>query len=527
MGSQIELLLDHVRSAWRYRRLAVVVAWIVFLALVVLICLTPSKYSARAQLYVNNSTVLQPLLQGVAVEADSEKQADIVKRSLLARPTLDSVARAAGLYRNAKTPEAADAVLAQLTKGIAIDGSPQTRMYTISYANRNPATARDVVQAVLDVFIRGSADADSQDATEAETFFRQQVSDYAERLTTAEKRLADFKKRNIGMMPDDRGDYFARLQQEMATLEKSRADLSVARRQQEELRSKIVAGGGPAERTNVPTSEQIQQATAIDGQIAQSRRELDGLLLRYTDRHPQVIALRDTIQRLEQRRMNVAGNVRVTGGSGTGESGGSGDIVVSSLQIALNNADVQVASLETQVHQSEGRVGEMRRLMSVRPEVEAQLTRLNRDYGVTKDRYETLLQRLESAKISHRVDESGNTRFEVLERPRLPLRPVSPPRFLFTLGALIAAIAAGLVAALLMATLRPVFTNRRGVEESLRLPVIGVVALSRSAALVAQEATAMRRLVALVASLVAATVAMGVIAEPLSHLVRKLAGFDA
>jgi polysaccharide chain length determinant protein (PEP-CTERM system associated) len=526
MNSQIELLLEHVRGAWRYRRLAVMVAWAVFLALVVLICLTPSKYNARAQLYVNSSTVLQPLLQGVAVEADSEKQADIIKRSLLARPTLDSVARKAGLYRNAKTPEAADAVLAQLTKGIEIEGSAQTRVYTISYSNRNPATARDVVQAVLDIFIRGSTEADSQDAKEAESFFRQQVSDYAERLTAAEKRLADFKKKNIGLMPDDRGDYFARLQQEMATLEKSRADLSVARRQQEELRSKIVAGGGSAERADVPTAEQIQQATAIDAEIAQSRRELDALLLKYTDRHPQVIALRDTIQRLEQRRMSVAGNVRATGGAGTGQNGG-GDVVVSSLQIALNNADVQVASLETEVRQSEARVAELRRLMSVRPEIEAELARLNRDYGVTKERYETLLQRLESAKISHRVDESGNTRFEVLERPRLPLRPASPPRFLFTLGALIAALAAGLVAALLMATLHPVFTSRRGVEEGLQMPVIGVVALSRSAGLVAQEAAAVRRLAVLVASLVGATVAMGVVAEPLSHLVRKLAGFDA
>jgi len=76
------------------------------------------------------------------------------------------------------------------------------------------------------------------------------------------------------------------------------------------------------------------------------------------------------------------------------------DSVLQDLQIRLNSADVRVATLQAEVERSNSRVGELRRLVTTTPQIEAEMAQLNRDYGVTKTQYEQLLQRLESARIS-------------------------------------------------------------------------------------------------------------------------------
>ncbi|MFM1886676.1 MAG: hypothetical protein RL026_1833 [Pseudomonadota bacterium] len=523
MASSLDPLLQQFQAVYHYRRTGIRVAWTVFPILALLVFMVPPSYTARAQFYLSGSTVLEPLLEGVAVSADAGQQADIVKRTLLARPTLDRVARDSGLYEHANTPQAQDAVLLGLEKKIDIQGNSRTGVYLITYVHSVPETAAKVVDELLQTFIKDSTEAGNADAREAATFFRDQVQQYAERLNEAEQKLADFKKRNIGLMPDDRGDYFARLQQEMTVVERLETEYQVALSEQAALRGKISASGVPVD-SAMPTPEQIRQATLLDSQVAESRRQLDDLLLKFTDRHPQVVALRDTIQRLEARRREVAGNVRATVSTAGSDAGGGGDAVVSSLQIGLNGADVRVAALRAQLAGARARVAQMRNLMAARPEVEAELSRLNRDYGVTKERYETLLKRLESANTSDSVERTGKERFQVIEEPTVPVLPSAPARALLVGGSLIAALLLGVLAALLHAQIHPVYLARRALENDLHLPVIGVISLSRNRGEVLAADAQRRRETLMVAGLVAAAVVLGVLSNPLSTLLRKLAG---
>jgi polysaccharide chain length determinant protein (PEP-CTERM system associated) len=249
----------------------------------------------------------------------------------------------------------------------------------------------------------------------------------------------------------------------------------VATRQRDELRRKMtgIAVGGNV--PDMPSDAQIQAATQLDTQIQESRRQLEALLLRFTDKHPDVIALRDTITRLEARRRNELGGVRATTISGGNGVNGGVDPVMQSLQIQLNNADVQVASLQTEVAQSNNRVGELRRALTTGPEVEAELARLNRDYGVIKGTYDALLQRFESARISDRADQSEDVRFRMIEPPRVPLQPSAPMRGLLMMAVLFAAVVAGAAVAYGLNLANPVFVAPRTLADVLKLPVLGVV----------------------------------------------------
>jgi len=476
MKEQLDKFLADVQGAWRYRWHALIVIWVLSLIGWFVVFTLPDRYETRAQIYVDTTSILKTFLQNIAVSPNTENAADVVRRALLARPTLDKVANNTGLInRAAGNSDEQEHLLLKLEQDLTVTGDNRSNVYTITYADRNPKMAQSVVTSLLDTFVHDSLGVSRTDTRNAQQFLKQQVAEYEQRLSESEGKLADFKKEHIGLMPDQRGDYFNRMQAELTSNNTLQTSLAVATRQRDELRRKMtgIAVGGAV--PDMPTDSQIQSATQLDSQIQDSKRQLEALLLRFTDKHPDVIAMRDTISRLEARRRAELGSVRPTTVSGGNGLNSGVDPVMQSLQIQLNNADVQVVSLQTEVAQSNNRVAELRRALTTGPEVEAELARLNRDYGVIKGTYDALLQRFESARISDRADQSEDVRFRMIEPPRIPVEPSAPMRGVLMIAVLFAAIIAGAAVAYGLNLANPVFVAPRTVTDVLKLPVLGVV----------------------------------------------------
>lgn len=475
MKQQLEHFVGLAHSAGRFRWPALLVATLVGLIGTAVVLVIPGKYESRALIYVDTKSVLRPLLQGLAVTEQSPDATDVVRKALLARPSLDKVVQETGLATRATTANDHDQLLVDLQQQIAVSGDGSTGLYVIIYDDYDPRVAQAVVNTLLDAFVSSSIDAGRSNTRSAEAFLAQQVSEYEQRLSQSEQRIAEFKKKNLGLMPDQRGDSFARLQAETANRDKLQGDLAVAVGQRDALRRKIAGDAPGAALTARLSDQQIQAAEAMDLRIREARTALAALLDKYTDQHPQVIAQKEMIQRLELQRQQEFGGVRATNASRSETSAVAVDPVVQNLQIALNEADVKVETLQTQLQRSQVLIADLRQTMTTGPEIEAELARLNRDYGVTKAEYETLLQRLESARISSDADRSAEQRFKVLEPPLVALRPVKPNKRLLLLGVMLAALAAGGGFAVFRAQTQPVFFSRGALSAALGLPVIGTV----------------------------------------------------
>jgi polysaccharide chain length determinant protein (PEP-CTERM system associated) len=476
MKERVESALSLFRSANRFRNKGLQAAWAVFIVLATSSFFLENKYPSNAQIYVDTRSILGPLLQGLAVSTATLDQTDVMRRAILSRPSLTAVAAKTGIGTKAKNPKELEAILEKLSDDVSVTGDVKTGIFTIAYFSNNAATSQKVVQTLLDSLVLDSLGANRSDSQGAEAFLKQQVDEYSKRLSELDGKIAAFKKDNIGFMPDQRGDMFGRLQAEKATLERAESELSQLQRQKSELQRKISGevgvGTGSA---GLPSPGQIQAATAVDAQIRENNRKLDDLLTRYTENHPDVIALKGTIAQLQVRRATELGGVVATNGATTPTSSVSIDPVLQSLQISLNAIDVQFASVQSQVERSRANVGKLTGTLSVGPEIEAEMARLNRDYGVTKTQYEALLQRLETARISNDVDRSSNQRFRIIEPPRLALLPTRPNRPLLLFAALVTSIAAGLGVTLLMTLVHPVFETADSVATKTGLPVVGVV----------------------------------------------------
>ncbi|MEL6215905.1 MAG: hypothetical protein AAFQ99_09535, partial [Pseudomonadota bacterium] len=110
--------------------------------------------------------------------------------------------------------------------------------------------------------------------------------------------------------------------------------------------------------------------------------------------------------------------------------------------------------------------------------VEAELSRLNRDYDVVKRNYEQFLQQLEAANIGSDISETtDDVQFRIIDPPFSAQTPVGPPRVVFLSVVLVAALGIGSVVAFGFNLLNPVFFTGTSLTSLSGIPVLGAIQL--------------------------------------------------
>jgi hypothetical protein len=167
--------------------------------------------------------------------------------------------------------------------------------------------------------------------------------------------------------------------------------------------------------------------------------------------------------------------------------------VYQKLRISLAEAEANVASLRVRLGTQQSRLNEIRALANRTPQIEAELSQLNRDYDIIRKNYEQLVARRESASLGVKIDQSSPlAEFRIIEPPRAAPAPVFPNRLSLALLAALLAIAAGIGSALLRGRLRPVISTAKALRELSGRPVLGSVSqLMNPQALQARRSSAL------------------------------------
>jgi polysaccharide chain length determinant protein (PEP-CTERM system associated) len=486
----LSMVYGFARAVWHRRWLALAAAWVVALVAWLVIMSLPDRYEASAKVFVDARTPLRPVLEGIAIQEDYESQLALVREALLSRPQLEAVARKTNLDANISTPAEMDALVSGLQSQIEITtttlvgnqtGQIRDTIYQISYRHPNREKSVEVVRTLLDNLTEGTISGNRSGSSEAQGFLNQQIAELEKRLQGAEGRLADFKKRNIGMIPGEDGDYFSRLNQEMAGLQKAETDLAVALSRRAELKRQLEGSRAYLPGTSNAGSGAMSGAPVdVTLRRQEAEQHLEELLLRYTNKHPEVIATRETIAELKQREETELAEI-ARGGMGSGAIRSlSVNPVYQQIQGQLNQVQVDIASIQGAAEQHRAEIANLRTFVDQAPEIEQEFARLDRDYGVTKAQYDQLVTRREQARVSDDAARTGIVRFDTIEPPRAGVAPVWPKRPLLIMVSLIAALGLGVGLALLPQLLSPAFSDVTSLERKFGLPVLGSVSEIRT-----------------------------------------------
>jgi polysaccharide chain length determinant protein (PEP-CTERM system associated) len=491
MTPALDHVFDEIRGAWRFRWVALITAFLVALIGWIVVFALPDRYEADARVFVDTRTGLKPALQGLTIDQNVDAQINYVRQSLLEGPQLLQIAKDAGVLPTVVSDERARGrILYSLSNRIVLgvysagaqgdERSTAGRIYTFHYTDGDRVRSLRVVQALLKTFVEQTLGQKRESSQLAQQFLETQIKDYEQRLSAAEDKLASFKKKNVGLMPSDQGGYFAQLQKEVDDAKKAESDLSVALSRREELAKQLhgeavvsaagssTASSGRGGGGGSDTLSRIQEAQA----------RLDELLLKYTDKHPDVIAMRATLAELKQRRATELANLRRGDASAVASSGAGNNPVYQSMQLELNKVDVEIAALRRELAQHQGTVAELRQRLNSAPQVEAEYQQLNRDYDVNKAQYTALLESYQKARLGERADSAGSVRFEIVLPPTSPLMPVWPRRTLILALIWLAALGVGGAVAYGLHTLKPIVSSVNAANKMTTFPVLGMVSVA-------------------------------------------------
>lgn len=486
-----EDILDYFRGTWIKRKFFYICAWILCPLGWLIISLLPNQYESSARVYVDTDSILGPLLEGLTVEVDPSVKIDLMVKTLLSRENLDRIIRMTDLDLEANTPAKYEALVEGLGTDFNIKKARKANIFTLSIRNKDPETAKNIVQSALTVFIENTIGDNRTDSNTAQRFINDQIKDFEDQLITSEQKLAAFKQKHSDVLPSFSRGYYATLQREKDELRKHELQYRVLEKRIEKANGDLT-GFAP----------KMIFKSSYDDRLENLQLQLDNLLLGYKPAHPDVIEIKRRISEVKKLKLkeiedkrNAFKNNPQLADTGVNENNKSKSIV-QEMQSNVNNLNSELTAQSVQVSEYSRRVKELEGKIHTIPLIEAELKALTRGYENTKSKYEDFLSRRSAAHLANEVEENTDKiEFNIIDPPRVPTKPVGPKHVLLTLGVLVVGLGAGGALAFLLSQLSPVATSHASVIKASGFPILGAVEASATLGLAKKKSAAIRNFI--------------------------------
>lgn len=479
MQELLEQIQEYLYGVWRFRWVALAAAWLIAIAGWIVVAQLPDKYEATARLHVDSNSVLGPLLRGLAIQPDVGQRVALMSKTLLSRPNMEKLMRMVDLDLKVRNDQDKESLITNLRENISLSGERRNAsLYSIAYTHSDRLVAQRVVQSLISIFIESTLGDKRKDSAGAQEFLDKQIAEYEIRLADAEGRLADFKRRYVGTMPGEQGGYYQRLDAARGLLSSAKLELREAENRRAELKRQL-SGEEPV---FIPSGgDEFGTPSRLDQRIQNLQTRLDELLLKYTERHPDVIEIKTIIADLEAEKQKELEARQAE--PFAPQFGLQSSPVYQQMRTMLSEAEARVAELRVRAAEYDKRVKALEAKVDQIPQIEAELQQLNRDYDAVSQQHQALLKRRESAHLSEKAEQDASeVKFRVIDPPFVPLKPSQPNKLLLNAAVFLASLAAGIGLALLTSLIRPVFYSRGALNRVTGLPVLGSVAFVLSAA---------------------------------------------
>ena len=211
-------------------------------------------------------------------------------------------------------------------------------------------------------------------------------------------------------------------------------------------------------------------------EIAQLQDQLNTLLIDSTDQHPRVKELKEQIakKRAELEKQNLPYTENASLDSTTTNP------IIEEIKRALEN-------MEAEKDKDKNVLGQQKDIYKVML-IDKLDDVLARDVGVNTQIYNMLLQRLETAKITQRLQSSKEgTRYTILDPPRIPLKPFIPNKPLVTILGLFLGVMLGVGLVVGKEFFDKSFLDVEEAKNYLGMPLLGAISRINTIESIKQE----------------------------------------
>jgi polysaccharide chain length determinant protein (PEP-CTERM system associated) len=446
---EVVLNKDKATLLWGFVTLGVLVAGLY----------APKTYESASTLYVNQQSIITPLLAGQASMTKVQNHSRVVRETIQSPTIMREVATQVGLLKGDESDAKVERVINDLRADMEIKAIGPSYI-SLKYNSASPEQAFHVVTSATDSFISHVNENKKRESRSAYEFIEKQVKSYKAQLVNAENALKEFKEQNTD---GSESTVRSRMQSYEDQIESIQLDI-------DERQVKIISLEKELKGEKRVLVRQ-QKTDVYRNRMAQLARQKEALLLTVTESHPDVVDLDFQISALRESIKSVT--------SGSEESADHDkelNPVFGSLRQSLSAEKVELSSSQRRLAVTKERLKNEQEKLSRVVAYGAEFSELNRDYGVTKKIYEDMLARKEKARLSMVLDiEEQGVNYSIQEPALFPQTPKGVRFLYFVLGAPFVGLL--VVGALMFAyvVVDPRIRIVEKLEEAFDIPIIATV----------------------------------------------------
>ncbi|MGC2806736.1 MAG: Wzz/FepE/Etk N-terminal domain-containing protein [Candidatus Acidiferrales bacterium] len=439
--------------------------------------LLPNKYKSQTLVIIEQPTVSNKIVESLDT-TDINQRLSSMQQQILSRSRLEPIIRQFNLYPEDVNRMSMDDLVVRLQK--TIDVTPilpmtETRAqqlpgFYVAVTLNNARHAQEVCTAITSMFIEQNLRLRQEHSETTTQFLAQELASAKASLDEQDAKLAAFKSRHIGELPDDEQTNLNLLTGLTSQLDASTQALGRAQQDKsfnESLLSQQVAAWQASQTGRNPET--------LEQQLIAAQAHLATLKSSYTDDYPDVIQAKNDIAIL-QKRIAESEDPGKTSGPSKGPKISTEPAQIQQLRAQLHNDDLMISAKTKEQEQIRRQIDLYQSRVQSSPAVEQQYKELTRGYQTALDSYNDLQKKLGDSQQAVNLErKQEGEQFVVLDPANLPDKPTFPNRPMIALAGFGGGLGLGLGIAFFLEMKDSSFKTERDVEFALHLPVLAMV----------------------------------------------------
>ncbi|HYA30268.1 MAG TPA: GNVR domain-containing protein, partial [Acidobacteriota bacterium] len=311
-----------------------------------------------------------------------------------------------------------------------------------------------------------------QQAIGTTNFINSEAERLRKELEEQEALVTHYKVDNRFELPDQLDANLRIVEQLRSELKGNLATLASMQERLGSLQKQSIEASNPIVTVSKTGENEVKVNLPANQKIQIRQKELESLLVRYSDRHPDVMRLRAEIASL-QKELDVE-TTKAT------KTGGATQSIENPLKQIIEE---QIESLKSSINAVQASNAELRNAIAIHqkrventPLRGIELSKVTRTYDITLRKYQDLLAKGLDSQLSENLEKKQKgEQFQVVDPANLPLAPIKPNRPLILFGGLAAGIIGGLAAAFIWDLLDRSFKSGDDLASFVDLPILATI----------------------------------------------------
>lgn len=462
-------LSDYLAILRRRKKQVLRTAAAIFALSVVLAFVIPPVYRSSATILIEQQEVPQDLVQST-VTGYANQRLQIIQQRVLTNASLLQIVQKFNLYPQTEKSVAQDnKIVGKMRQGIKVEplsanvtdprsgaSMMATISFTLSYDADSPEVAQQVAGELAKLFLNENVRIRTQQAESTSGFLSEEEERLGAHLAELEAKLAAFKERNTGRLPELMNlnmSQLERTQRELEDLERQTYNLEERKLLLQGQLSQVEpytgrSAGGRLREAQTDYLSAMAKYSPDHPDVVRARREIEALKKEagvqdgrdqieaeykkvrtelgaaretYAEDHPDVIRLKNSLALLEAKLKAAPASAQ------TGFAVKPDNPAYIALQTQLDTVNLNLKAAKEQRARAKEKASDYERRVVQTPKVEQEGLSLQREYDSASKKYREIKQGLLGAETAVELEKGQRGgRFALLEPPQLPDSPRVP-----------------------------------------------------------------------------------------------------